>query len=197
MTIKRTVDEGEQQEISEKEVELTPEMELALGRVLLPVFAGYLQKMGLLEAAEEPKTAKKWSRGDMTLEEAVDRLAGAQLGHEFRLSRIEEGFQQISGAIEQLTRMLGATDERLDGLEEGQIHTDARLDALIDSQIQLTRRVDALTDRFDKVTEVIATLTRAQERMDELIQPQLERNGAAKPRRKATKMARKKATKKS
>jgi len=186
-----TDDDGEPQKESGQDIELTPEVELALGKVLLPLFVGYLQKKGLLEAAEPRQTPEKWTRGDMTLEETVDKLAGAQLGHEFRLSHIEDGFRQIAGAIRQLMQIASATDERLDTFEEGAVHTDARLDALIDSQIQLARRMDALDGRFDKVTEVIETLIRAQANTDEQIRSLLERNGATKPKRKTTKTPKK------
>ncbi|MGH9851857.1 MAG: hypothetical protein ACREBD_18630 [Blastocatellia bacterium] len=127
----------------------------------------------------------------MTLEETVDKLAGAQLGHEFRLSRIEDGFRQIAGAIRQLMQIASATDERLDTFEEGAVHTDARLDELIESQIQLARRLDTLNGRFDKVTEVIETLVQAQANTDQQIRSLLDRNGATKPKRKTTKTPKK------
>jgi len=186
-----TDDDSESQKESGQGVELTPEVELALGKVLLPLFVEYLQKKGLLEAVKPRQTPEKWTRGAMTLEEAVDKLAGAQLGHEFRLSRIEDGFRQIAGAIRQLMQIASATDERLDKFEEGEIHTDAKLDALIDSQMQLARRMDALNGHFDKVTEVIETLIHAQANTDEQIRSLIERNGAAKPKRKTTKTPKK------
>lgn len=224
MTLEMPDDAGEQQEELGQDIELTPEMEQALGKVLLPLFAGYLQEMGLLEAGELQKTAKKERRGEMTIEETVNRLVGAQLGHEFRLSR-------IALAIQQLTQIVGATDGRLDALEEAQIHSDARLDALIDSQVQLTRRVDALNGRFDqmaarvgqvaenvdrlaghvarlsehsdalngrfdKVAETLEALAAAQTRTDEQIRALFDRNGATKPVVVATKTVKKKSTKK-
>ena len=191
MGLEMTDDDGESQKESGQDVELTPEVELALGKVLLPLFVEYLQKKGLLEAAEPRRTPEKWTRGEMTLEEAVDKLAGAQLGHEFRLSRIEDGFRQVAGAIRQLMRIASATDERLDKFEEGAVHTDDRLDELIESQIQLARRLDTLNGRFDKVAEAIETLTQAQTNTDQQIRSLLDLNGATKPKRKTTKTPKK------
>src|SRR5262249_12599618 len=217
MTIETTDDDSKEQEEAGQETELTPEMELALGKVLLPLFAEYLQEVGLLKAGEQQTHATNGRDGAMTIEETVNKLAGAQLGNAFRLSR-------IAVAIQQLTQTADTTNGRIDSLEEVQIHSDARLDALIDSQIQLTKRVDALNgrfdqmatrvdqvtenidrlsktvdainDRFDKVAEVIEKLTAAQARADERAKLLLDHNGATKPRPKATKMTKKKTTKK-
>src|SRR5215831_16708152 len=113
MTLEMTDDDGKQQEGLGQNIELTPEMELALGKVLLPLFIGYLQEMGLLGAVEQQQTVKEVGRGEMTIEETMNKLAGAQLDYGFRLSR-------IAIAIQQLTQIAGAADGRLDALEEVQ-----------------------------------------------------------------------------
>ena len=93
------------------------------------------------------------------LQEQTAKLAEAQVSHESRLVRLEEGFQQVALAIKQLTELAANTDSRIDSAEEGQMHADARLDALIDSQIQLTHHVEALNGRFDVLTESQIQLT--------------------------------------
>src|SRR5262245_20540295 len=145
----------------------------------------------------------------MTIEETVNKLAEAQIGHESRMTRVEESFKealhQIAISIQQLTQLATAAYSRLDSLEEEQVHSDARFDALIDAQIQLTRHGDALTGalvvingRFDKVADVLEALAAAQTHTDEQIRLLLERTSGAKPeRRKVSKGSQaKKATKK-
>jgi len=138
----------------------------------------------------------------MTIEETVNKLAEAQIGHESRMTRLEESFKealhQIAISIQQLTHLATAAYSRLDSLEEEQVHSDARFDALIDAQIQLTRREDALTSaivvvngRFDKVVDALEALAEAQARTDKQIRMLLDRNGATKPGRKSTKAAKK------
>ncbi len=222
-TLDMTDDEGVRQEESPPETALAPEMELALGRVLMPVFAGYLHEMGFLavgedagEEARERPPAKKGSGDEMSLEETVNRLAGAQLGHTFRLARIEDGFQQIAVAVQQLTRIAEAADGRQDSLEEGQAHVDARLNALIDSEIQLAQRVETLRNelselngRFEQIDAILERVAElqienagqlnalivAQARTDELIRALINQNGStgkAKARATAKKAPKKK-----
>ena len=167
-TIEMTGDGGEQQEESGQDVDLTPEMELALGRVLLPVFAGYLQEMGFLEVGEQQTVAKNDGGGEMTIEETVNRLAGAQLGHTFRLSRIEDGFRQIAVAIQQLTQIAVTTDGEVDG---GMAALDARFE-LIDGILE--RVAELQSENAAQIKALIA----AQARADERIQSLLDRNGA-------------------
>jgi len=138
----------------------------------------------------------------MTIEETVNKLAEAQIGHESRMTRVEESFKealhQIAISIQQLTQLATAAYSRLDSLEEGQVHSDARFDALIDAQIQLTRHGDALTGaivvvngRFDKVVDAFEALAEVQARTDKQIRMLLDRNGATKSGRKSTKAAKK------
>jgi hypothetical protein len=206
MMTSETTDEGSnEQEDLEQYLVPTPEMELALGRVLLPLFAGYLQKRGLLEVAETQKTAQKRRRSDMTHEEAVNRIAGAQLAHEFRLSRIEDSFQQVAASIQQMIQIAGEPDGRLDALEDNQVQADARLDALIDSQTQLTKRLDAINGRFDKFADAIEALIAVQARADDQLRALLDHKGSTsksnagkavkKSPRQATKKGAKNATK--
>src|SRR5215510_2764193 len=89
-------------------------MELALGRVLLPGFAGYLQERGFLKGTEFNENFEEESGDEMSIEETVNRIAGAQLGHTYRLSRIEEGYQQIAVAIQQLTQIASSNDGRIE-----------------------------------------------------------------------------------
>ena len=150
----------------------------------------------------------------MTIEETINKLAEAQIGHESRMTRLEESFKealhQIAISIQQLTQLATAAYNRLDSLEEEQVHTDARLDALIDAQITLGQRFEQMTARVDRIGEhldlvvalqsenaaQIKALIAAQASTDEQIKTLLDRNGATKPRRKITKMAKKQATKK-
>ena len=138
----------------------------------------------------------------MTIEETVNKLAEAQIGHESRMTRVEESFKealhQIAISIQQLTQLATAAYSRLDSLEEEQVHSDARFDALIDAQIQLTRHGDALTGaivvvngRFDKVVDAFEALAEVQARTDKQIRMLLDRNGATKSGRKSTKAAKK------
>jgi len=149
---------GQHQEESGRYIELTPEMELALGRTLMPVFAGYLQEMGFLETAEQQKKERD---DEMNIEETVARLAGAQLEHTFRLSRIEEGFQQIAAAIQQLTQIvdllkndvaaLNGRFERIDSsLERAakmQSENAGQIKALIESQARTDEQFRSLLKR--------------------------------------------------
>ncbi len=198
MTSETTDDDSKEQEDLEQDLVPTPEMELALGRVLLPLFAGYLQKRGLLEVAEAQKTEQKRRLSDMTLEETVNRIAGAQLGHEFRLSRIEDSIQQVAASIQQMIQIAGEPDGRLDALEDGRVRADARLDALIDSQDQLTKRLDAINGRFDKVTEAIEALIAVHASADDHLRALLDQKGStSKPNAgKAVKKSPRQATKK-
>src|SRR5215468_5364586 len=173
-TIEMTGDGGEQQEESGQDVALTSEMELALGRVLLPVFAGYLQKMGFLEVGERQTAAKNDVGGEMTIEETVNRLAGAQLGHTFRLSRIEDGFQQIAVAIQQLTQIAVTTDGKVDG---NLVALDGRFERIDEI---LRRVVELQSESAAQIKSLIA----AQARMDEQIRLLLDQNGST-PRPKA------------
>jgi|SRR5215813_8448051 len=138
----------------------------------------------------------------MTIEETVNKLAEAQIGHESRMTRVEESFKEalhrIAISIQQLTQLATAAYSRLDSLEEEQVHSDARFDALIDAQIQLTRHGDALTGaivvvngRFDKVVDAFEALAEVQARTDKQIRMLLDRNGATKSGRKSTKAAKK------
>ena len=167
-TIEMTVADGEQQKESGSELDLTPEMELALGRVLLPVFAGYLQEMGFIDAGEQQTAAKNDVGGEMTIEETVNRLAGAQLGHTFRLSRIEDGFQQIAVAIQQLTQIAVTTDGKVDG-------NRAALDGRFERIDEILRRVAELQSES---SAQIKALVAAQTRTDEQIRLLLDQNGS-------------------
>ncbi len=119
----------------------------------------------------------------MTIEEierTLQTVAENQANHASRIERLEDAFQRVALAIEQLTRIAVNTDERLDVAGEGQVYTDARLDALIDQQIQLTHRVDSVavtvgslaivqakTD--DQIAALLAMQARTEERIRELI----------------------------
>jgi hypothetical protein len=156
---------GQHQEESRRYIELPPEMELALGRTLMPVFAGYLLEMGFLETAEHKK---KEERDEMNIEETVARLAGAQLEHTFRLSRIEEGFQQIGAAIQQLTQIvdllkndvaaLNGRFERIDSsLERAakmQSENAGQIKALIESQASTDEQIRLLLGRSRSTTKL-------------------------------------------
>jgi len=168
MNIEMNGDDGEQQEESGQEIDLTPEMELALGRVLLPVFAEYLQEMGFLGDGGLPKTPKKDSDDKMTIEEAVNKIAGAQLGHTFRLSRIEDGFEQIAVAIQQLAKIVGATDEQLEGDMAALDGRVGRIDAVLEKVAELQ------SENAGQIKELIA----AQARTDEQLRFLLDGNGA-------------------
>lgn len=201
MTIEPTDGEGKDQNDSGHSGEPTLEMELALGRVLFPVFGAYLQKMGLLETSDSQQPAKQWMRNGMTLEETINRIAGAQLGHEFRLSRIEDSFQQVGASIQQLIQLAGEPNGRLDALEDTQVQADARLATLIESQIQLTQRLDVINARFDKVAEAIEALIAVQASADDQIRALMDRkDSTSKPNtgnavRKAPRQATKKGAK--
>ena len=168
MTIENNGDDGEQQREPGQEIDLTPEMELALGKVLLPVFADYLQEMGLLEAGEQQKTAKKGRDDEMTIEETVNKIAGAQLGHAFRLSRIEDGFQQIAVAIQQLAKIVSATDEQLESDIAALNGRFERIDAILESVAELQR------ENASQLKALIA----AQARTDEQIRFLLDGSGS-------------------
>ncbi len=131
------IDEYERLEESEQEIDITPEIELALGRVLLPVFAEYLQEMGFLESSEYQNQDKKDRDSEMTIEETVNKIAGAQLGHTFRLSRIEEGFQQIAVAIQQLSEIVSSTDGQLEGEITAFNDRLERTDAVLEKVVEL------------------------------------------------------------
>jgi hypothetical protein len=177
-------DYGEQQEESGQEIDLTPEMELALGRVLLPVFADYLQEMGFLEASEQQKTAKRDRDDEMTIEETVNKIAGAQLGHAFRLSRIEDGFQQIAAAIQQLAAIVSATDEHLESDIAALNGRFERIDAILEGTAEMQR------ENASQIKALIA----AQARTDEQIRFLLDGKGST--TRPAARKAEKKVVKK-
>jgi hypothetical protein len=162
MTKELNGDDGEQQEESGREIDITPEMELALGRVLLPVFADYLQEMGFLEASEQRKTAKQDRDDEMTIEETVNKIAGAQLGHAFRLSRIEDGFRQIAAAIQQLAKIVSATDEQLESDIAALDGRFERIDAIIERAAELQRenavQIKALIEAQARTDEQIRFL---------------------------------------
>ncbi|MGH9754523.1 MAG: hypothetical protein ACREA2_17225 [Blastocatellia bacterium] len=115
-------------------------------------------------------------------DEKFNALANAQIGLEDRQAKIEESFQL-------LVQLVRSHEERIDGHDEALRNADGKLDALIDAQMRFAERGDALTDD-------IKALVVAQARTDDLIRSRLDRKGAAKPRRKTTKPAKKKATKK-
>src|SRR5262245_21137380 len=168
MNIEMNGDDGEQQEESGQEIDLTPEMELALGKVLLPVFAEYLQEMGFLEAGDGPKTPTMNSDDKMTIEETVNKIAGAQLGHAFRLSRIEDGFQQISVAVQQLAKIVSATDEQLERDMAAVNGRFERIDAILEKVAELQ------SENAGQIKALIA----AQERTDEQLRFLLDGNGS-------------------
>jgi len=124
-----------------------------------------------------------------TLQENASILAAAQVGHETRLARVEEGFRRIAEAHQALVQLLGIHDERLDAGDEAQAHTDARLDALITAQIDFNERLAQLAaaqaeqrreaeERGARLDEKLAQLAEAQARTAEQVRLLCERNGA-------------------
>ena len=177
MTIDWSNDDIEQHEESGQEVGLTPEMELALGRVLLPVFARYLQERGFLKETEFNETLEEESGDEMSIEETVNRIAGAQLGHTYRLSRIEEGYQQIAVAIQQLTQIASSNAGRIEGEIVALNRHFERIDAILERVVEL---------QIENASQ-IKSLIEAQSRTEERIQSQRETNGSTpKPRAKRT-----------
>jgi hypothetical protein len=158
-TIEMNGDDGEQQEETEQEINLTPEIELALGRVLLPVFAEYLQEMGFLEASEQKEIANQDRDDEMTIEETVNKLAGAQLGHAFRLSRIEDGFQQIAVAVQQLVKIASATDGQLENSVAELNGRFERIDAILERVAELQ------SENAGQIQALIAAQARADEQI--------------------------------
>lgn len=126
-----------------------------------------------------------------TLQENTSILAAAQVGHETRLARVEEGFRRLAEAHQALVQLLGIHDERLDAGDEARTHTDARLDGLIDAQIDFSERLAQLAAiqaeqkreaeaRGARLDEKLAQLQEAQARAAEQIKLLIERNGSDK-----------------
>jgi len=80
----------------------------------------------------------------MTIEDTVTKLAEAQLGHESRLTRVEDAFQEVAIAIKQLTRIADAADL-------ARHETDERLDVLINTQVRYETRQERLEEAFRQV----------------------------------------------
>src|SRR5262249_60999030 len=77
----------------------------------------------------------------MTIEDTVTKLAEAQLGHEARLTRLEDAYQQVAIAIKQLTQIADAADS-------ARHEADGRLDALINAQVRYEARQERLEEAF-------------------------------------------------
>jgi hypothetical protein len=124
-----------------------------------------------------------------TLQEQTRVIAAAQIGHETRLARVEEGFRRLAEAHQALVQLLGIHDERLDAGDEARTHTDARLDGLIDAQIDFSERLAQLAElqvqhkreadeRGARLDEKLAQLQEAQARAAEQIRLLMEGNGS-------------------
>ncbi len=124
-----------------------------------------------------------------TLQEQTRIIAAAQIGHETRLARVEEGFRRLAEAHQALVQLLGIHDERLDAGDAAQEHTDARLDGLIDAQIDFSARLAQLAaiqaeqkreadQRGVRLDEKLAQLQEAQARAAEQIRLLMESNGS-------------------
>lgn len=129
-------------------------------------------------------------------DEKLSALVDAHVGFEARQAKIEESFQL-------LVQLAMIQEKRIDGHDEAFRQANGKFDALIDAQIRLTERVDTLNGRVDTIGEhldqavmQIKALASAQTRTDKQIKTLLARNGATKPVREATTVAKKKATKK-
>jgi len=168
MTKEMNGDDGERQGESGRETSTTPEMELALGRVLLPVFAEYLQEKGFLEASENQEAGRKCRGDKMTIEDTVNKIAGTQLGHAFRLSRIEEGFHQISIAIQQLAKIANSANGRLESDTAALNGRFGRIDEILERVAELQ------SENARQIKALIA----AQARADEQLRVLLDVNGS-------------------
>ncbi len=128
--------------------------------------------MGCAKTCLKARAETKEGECEVTIEEieqSLKTVADGQAVHETRLARLEDAFQKVAMAIEQLTALATLTDERLDTNEEARIHSDARLDALIDSQIQITHRFDQMTEHAGRIDTHLDALATAQTRTDDQI----------------------------
>src|SRR5262249_25803213 len=87
----------------------------------------------------------------MTIEDTVTKIAEAQLGHEARLTRLEDAYQQVAIAIKQLTQIADAADS-------ARHKADERLDALINAQVRYEARQERLEEAFRQVAASHAQL---------------------------------------
>jgi chromosome segregation ATPase len=94
----------------------------------------------------------------MTIDDTVTKLAEAQLGHEARLTRVEDAFQEVAIAIKQLTQIADAADRRLEASDSARQEADKRLDALINAQVSYEARQERLEEAFRQVAASHAQL---------------------------------------